>query len=172
MSPEEFEKVRQSIQEFLTRLLKAARFDLKFEIRAGGNAVGNGAASAGEPGSPEMMVDFSGPDTDLILQRGGELLEALEDVTVRFLRLPVEERGRIVFDSQDFKMLRVEELRLVALAAAEKVLNSGSPFSLNPMNSRDRRAIHLALKDNPAVRTESEGGGPYRKVVIFPAEQK
>ncbi len=168
MPPQEIAIKTEQLQEFLSQLLKLARFDLKFEIRAGGN----GAAGSGEGGWPEIVVDLSGPDMDLLLSRGGELLEALEDVSVRFLRLPTEERGRVAFDSQDFKMLHVEELRLVAQTAAEKVLQSGSPFSLNPMNSRDRRIVHLALKENPAVRTESEGGGPYRKVVIFPAEKK
>ena len=171
MPPLDFEKAKTQLQEFLSRLLKTARIDLRFEIRPGtpGSSAGN---ADGEDHAPELTVDFSGPDTDLLLAKGGELLEALEDVSLRFLRLPVEERGRISFDSRDFKMLRVEELKLVAVTAAEKVIKSGAPFALSHMNSRDRRVVHLALKDNPAVRTESEGGGPYRKVVIFPAAMK
>jgi spoIIIJ-associated protein len=163
----DFEKSKAQLQEFLSRLLKTARIDLRFEIRPG-----TGGNASGEEHAPELTVDFSGPDTDILLAKGGELLEALEDVSLRFLRLPSEERGRISFDSRDFKMLRVEELKLVAVTAAEKVVKSGAPFALSHMNSRDRRIVHLALKDNPAVRTESEGGGPYRKVVIFPAEKK
>lgn len=161
----EIEKVTPQIQEFLTRLLTSAGFHLKFQIRAS-------TETAAGSDAPEIVVEFSGEDTDLLLQHSGELLDAIEEVAVRVLRLPVTERGRIAFDCQDYKMLRVEELRLVAEAAAEKVLKSSAPFSLNPMNSRDRRIIHLALKDNTAVRTESQGGGPYRKVVIFPAEKK
>ena len=161
----DFEKTKTQLQDFLTRLLKTARIDLRFEIRPG---------AAGSAGSvePELTVDFSGPDTDILLAKGGELLEALEDLSGRFLRLPTEERGRISFDSRDFKMLRVEELKLMAQTAAEKVVKSGAPFAMAPMNSRDRRVIHLALQGNAAVRTESEGGGPYRKVVIFPAGMK
>jgi spoIIIJ-associated protein len=167
----DFEKSKTQLQEFLTRLLKAARIDLRFEIRpgAGGSSAGH---ESGEEHAPELTVDFSGADTDILLAKGGELLEALEDLSGRFLRLPSEERGRISFDSRDFKMLRVEELKLFAQTAAEKVVKSGAPFALSPMNSRDRRVVHLALKDTPAVRTESEGGGPYRKVVVFPAEKK
>jgi spoIIIJ-associated protein len=165
----DFEKSKAQLQEFLSRLLKTARIELRFEIRPG--ATGSSAGStSGE--QPELTVDFSGPDTDILLAKGGELLEALEDISGRFLRLPTEERGRITFDSRDFKMLRVEELKLVAVTAAEKVVKSGAPFALSPMNSRDRRVVHLALKDNPVVRTESEGGGSYRKVVIYPAAMK
>jgi spoIIIJ-associated protein len=167
----DFEKAKTQLQEFLSRLLKTARIDLRFEIRPGAARSPAGNANE-EERTPELTVDFSGPDTDILLAKGGELLEALEDLSGRFLRLPSEERGRISFDSRDFKMLRVEELKLVAETAAEKVVKSGAPFALSPMNSRDRRVVHLALKDNPAVRTESEGGGPYRKVVIFPAAMK
>lgn len=159
----ETEKLAQQVQEFLTRLLKAAHLDLKFQIRT---------SPAGSADTPEVTVDFSGEDSDILLQHGGELLEALEEVSVRFLRIPVEERGKVVFDCHDYKMLRVDELRLTAEAAAEKVIRSGAPFSLSPMNSRDRRVIHLALKDNPSVRTESQGVGSSRKVVILPAENK
>jgi spoIIIJ-associated protein len=50
------------------------------------------------------------------------------------------------------------------------VTDTGDPFTLNPMNPRERRIVHLALKDRPEVRTQSEGTGPERKVVIYPAK--
>jgi spoIIIJ-associated protein len=56
----------------------------------------------------------------------------------------------------------------MAQVAAERVIDTGQPFILNPMNARERRIIHLALKDRPQVQTQSEGMGPERKVVIFP----
>jgi spoIIIJ-associated protein len=175
MPPLDIEKTTAQLKEFLTQLLKLARIDLKFAIRPGpartASGVPNGGPDHAEADSPELLVDFSGPDTDLLLQRGGELLESLEELSVRLLRLPTEERDRISFDSQDFKSLRIDELKLTAETAAAKVVKGGAPFALSPMHSRDRRVIHLALKDNAAVRTESEGGGPYRKVVIFPAKQ-
>jgi spoIIIJ-associated protein len=66
--------------------------------------------------------------------------------------------------------MRREELRLMAQVAAERVIETGEPFTLNPMSSRERRIIHLALKGQPQVRTQSEGVGPERKVVIFLAK--
>ena len=161
----DFEKIAPRLEEFLARLLRAANLQLKFQIRPC-------APNPANPEAPEIAVGFTGPDTDILLGHGGEVLEALEEVSTRFLRLPTEERGRVAFDSNDFRALRIEELRLTAETAAERVAHTSTPFPLNPMNSRDRRVIHLALKGNPAVRTESEGGGPYRKVIIFPAEAK
>ena len=170
----DIEKVTTTIEEFLSPLLKAARLNLQFRIRPApeGDSKLPKSNSGSESQLPLVTVDFSGPDTDLLLARGGELLEALEELTVRVLRLPLDDRSSISFDSGDFKSLRVEELRLTAETAAEMVQSSGRPFRLNPMNSRERRIIHLSLKDNPAVRTESEGFGSRRNVVILPAEKK
>lgn len=57
----------------------------------------------------------------------------------------------------------------MAQVAAERVIESGDPFPLNPMGARERRIIHLALKDQSKVRTQSEGFGPDRRVVIVSA---
>jgi spoIIIJ-associated protein len=63
-----------------------------------------------------------------------------------------------------------EELRMTARVAAERVQTSKQPFRLNPMTSRERRIVHMALKDMPGVRTESIGVGEHRQVVIHPVE--
>jgi spoIIIJ-associated protein len=88
---------------------------------------------------------------------------------MEMLRLPPEEHSLLCFDANDYRMLRIEELRLSALTAADRVKRSGVPFRFNPMNSRERRIIHLALRDETAVRSESAGMGPQRQVVIYPA---
>jgi len=68
--------------------------------------------------------------------------------------------------------VRLEELKLAAKVAAERVQQSRQPFRLNPMSSRERRVVHLVLKEFPGVRTASEGQGDDRRVVIFPTDQK
>jgi spoIIIJ-associated protein len=85
------------------------------------------------------------------------------------LRVPSEDHSRIAFDANDYRLLRIEELRLSATTAADKVKRTGVPFRFNPMNSRERRVIHLALRNEPAVRSESLGAGPARQVVVYPA---
>ena len=80
-----------------------------------------------------------------------------------------EHLGKIALDCNDWRRLRTEELKLTAQVAAERVVESGDPFALSPMNPRERRIIHLALRDRPNLRTVSEGVGPERKVVILPA---
>jgi spoIIIJ-associated protein len=73
-----------------------------------------------------------------------------------------------MFDANDYRMLRIEELRLSAETAAEKVRRTGVPFKFNPMSSRERRVLHLALRNDSSVRTESEGLPPRRQVVVYP----
>jgi spoIIIJ-associated protein len=103
------------------------------------------------------------------LSNRAELLLALEHVVMEMLRMPSEDHSRISFDANDYRLLRIEELRLSAMTAAEKVKRTGQLFRFNPMNSRERRVIHLALRGETAVRSESLGSGPQRLVVVYPA---
>jgi spoIIIJ-associated protein len=150
------------IDQFLRPLLRHAGFKLDYEI-AEGESVNPDFEN------PEVVVRFAGGDVDLVLANKAELLLALEYVTMEALRMPSEDHSRISFDAQDYRALRIEELRLSAVAAAEKVKGTGVPFKFNPMNSRERRVIHLALRNESAVRSESTGHGGFRQVVIYPA---
>jgi spoIIIJ-associated protein len=69
-------------------------------------------------------------------------------------------------------VLRIEELRMQALAAAEHVKKRGAPYHFSPMNSRERRILHLALRNETTVRSESVGVGPIRQVVVVPFDLK
>jgi spoIIIJ-associated protein len=156
------ESVAPRIQAFLAPLLRHAGLRLEFSI-----ARGDDRHASFE--NPDVVVKFAGPDVDLLLENKAALLLALEYVTQEMLRLPPEDHTRVCFDAQDFRALRIEELRLSAAAAADKVRRTGIPFKFNPMTSRERRIIHLALNDEPGVRSESVGEGPHRQVVVYPA---
>ena len=121
---------------------------------------------------PEIVVDLSGPDSPLLLDRGGELLRALELLALEILRLPSGEHEKISFDCQNQRSLRLEELRMLATVAAEKVRQTGAPYQFAPMSSRERRMVHLALREQTDLRTESDGEGPRRSVVVYPADYK
>ncbi len=150
------------IEQFLKQLLSDAGLDLTFEI-------GPGHSPNPEIENPEIMVKFGGRDVDALLANRAELLLAFEQVTMEVLRMPNEDHSRISFDANDYRLLRIEELRLSASAAAEKVKHSGVPFRFSPMNSRERRVVHLALRGETTLRSESGGVGGYRHVVVYPA---
>jgi spoIIIJ-associated protein len=156
------ESIGPSIEEFLRPLLKKAGFRLKYEIADPNNP-------HPEFENPEVLVKFLGPDVELLLNNRAELLLALEHLSMEVLRMPPEDHSRLCFDANDYRALRIEELRLSAVTAAEKVKRTGVPFAFNPMTSRERRIIHLALRTETEVRSESSGMGVHRQVVIYPA---
>ena len=121
---------------------------------------------------PEILVQFSGPDSPLLLERGAELLRALELLALEMLRLPGNEHEKISFDCMNHRSLRLEELRMAASVAADKVRKTGAPYQFTPMSSRERRILHLALRDFEDLRTESEGEGLRRFVVVYPKDYK
>lgn len=121
---------------------------------------------------PEILVDFSGPDTPMLLDRGGELLRALELLALEMLRLPSGEHEKVSFDCQGHRAQRIQELRTAATVAAEKVRKTGTPYEFSPMSSRERRIVHLALRDEADLHTESQGEGMRRCLVVYPKDYK
>ena len=156
------ERYHAAIEELARKIVKLGGFRVEVAIRR--------VAPADEM-SPETIVDFSGPDAGLLLEAHGELLNAIEYVVLRAVRLEESLFPRISFDCEDYRRMRVEELKLMAQVAADRVRDTGMPFALGAMNARERRIIHLALNNRAEVRTESEGMGPERKVVIHPASK-
>jgi spoIIIJ-associated protein len=150
------------IEQFLRPVLEQAGFHMDFEMA-------DGQATDDDFETPDVVVKFSGPDVEYLLANRAELLLALEHVTMEALRMPSEDHSRISFDANDYRLLRIEELRMSAAAAAEKVKRTGQPFRFNPMNSRERRVIHLALRNETELRSESSGSGGFRQVVVYPA---
>ena len=120
----------------------------------------------------EVQFIFSGPDESLLLARNAELLQAIEYLLVRCLHLPPQFHEQVRLDCAGYRAQRVEELKMTARVAAERVRASHQPFALGAMSSRERRIVHLALADDATVRTSSEGAGDRRHVVILPAEMK
>ncbi len=157
------EAVGPKIEGFLKTICVSAGFHLKFDVS-------DGDVPHPEIENPEVIVRFSGADTDLLLENKAELLLALEQLTMEALRMPSEDHSLLCFDARDYRLLRMEELRLSALTAAERVKQSRLPFKFGPMTSRERRIIHLALRNETYVRSESSGIGPQRQVVIYPAD--
>src|SRR5215471_19181221 len=150
---------------FLGGVVKHAGFKLKYRIM-----VNPPVADDRDWERPEILVEFAGPDSSLLLERGGELLRSLELLAIEMLRLPGNEHEKISFDCMGHRKARLEELRLSARVAADKVRQSGSPYTFAPMSSRERRILHLALRDEQDLRTESAGEGLRRSVVLYPKD--
>ena len=150
----------EALRHFLEEAIRASGFELKVSVRA---------VAPGEEGDAEVLADLDGRDKEILLERNAEVLKAIEHLAFKALRLEPAWHEKIHIDCGGYRALRFEELRMTARVAAERVQTSRQPFRLNPMSSRERRIVHLALKDMPGVRTESVGMGDERQVVIHPA---
>jgi spoIIIJ-associated protein len=160
----DLQEAAQKIAGFLANLNKLGGFRLKYRITAG-----DGARDPEGLEAREMYVELGGPDATLLTQHNGELLRALETIAAQMLRLDQREHDLVSFDAGNFKALRAQELRMSAETAAEKVRKSGVPYAFPPMNSRERRLLHMAFRDMEGVETASSGEGPDRFLAVFPA---
>ena len=115
-----------------------------------------------------IKVELHGEDIGLVLADSACVLYAVNHLLNQaFYRRSLEAR-RFVVDCDDYRATRERELQLLAGKAAERARRSGSPFSLQAMPAGERRVVHLALAEEQGVRTESEGAGLHRYVVILP----
>lgn len=171
-------QVESKIADFIHVLTAHGGLRIKSKILAcngqvqptsGGAAGSNPSTPAKAPlaPTPEISVELSGPDTPLLLARNGELLHAIEHIAAKILRFEHEEHDRISFDAENFKLLRHRELEMMAEAAVERVRASGRSYAFPAMSSRERRLIHLFVKDS-GLPTASQNDGPRRFVVLYP----
>ena len=155
-----------ALREFLENIVRTSKMELQVSVRA------IAVDSASTEGVAEVLADLDGRDKEILLERGADVLKAFEHLAFKALRLEPAFHEKIHIDCAGYRALRFEELRMTARVAAERVQTSKQPFKLNPMSSRERRIVHLALKDIAGVRTESHGIGEERQVVILPADEK
>ncbi len=115
-----------------------------------------------------IILDAHGSESALVIGKKGATLDALQYLVNRSVWKKPGEGSLIVVDAEGYRGRREDSLTDMARRLADKVARSGQPAPVEPMNSHDRRVVHMALADHPDVMTESEGEGMARRVVIFP----
>lgn len=156
----------KKIESLLKNVIASGGFKLKYRITV------NPPAVSDELTAPEILVELAGPDSSLVLERGGELLRSLETIAHESLHVHPEEHDKVAFDCRGYRAARQHELKLAAEVAAERVTRTGAPYAFAPMTSRERRLIHLAFRDHESLTTQSEGEGGHRYVVLYPKNYK
>ena len=162
MPIDNLQQAAQQIANLLNSIVRLGGLRLKFRI--------SGAAPNAdhEEDQTVLNVELAGTDAPLLTQRGGELLRALEHLAAQILKLDAREHNLISFDALNFKALRKQEIVLSAQTAAERVHETGQPYSFSPTNSRERRMLHMAFRDMEDVETLSHGEGAERYLVVYP----
>lgn len=112
------------------------------------------------------LLEIEGGDAALLLSEGGELLEAFQHLVNQAFGRVLPKGERIVCDVENFRATREAELRAMARHAADRVRASGVAFTFGPMNSNERRVIHLSLASEEDLLTESIGEGNARRLKV------
>ena len=154
---------KPSLTSFLEALRTSGGLRFEYSIRTR-----EADTSTAQP--PLTEVILSGADVPLLLERNGELLHAIESLAAAMLRLEPEQAEQLSFDADGFKAARLAAITRLAEQGIASVVSTGKPFLFAPMNSRERRLLHLALVPS-GLATASSGLGPRRFVVLYPAGQ-
>lgn len=155
ISPEEAERQVEATRTFIRGLLDVMELD-DVDVEVTATPYGASAQILGE-------------DLAILIGRHGAALAAIQDVTRAAVQQATGVRAGITVDIEGYFERRIEILERIAQNAAEKVLQTGKPFQLEPMTSRERKIVHDALTAISGVETTSEGDEPYRCVVVLPA---
>ena len=144
-------------KEILENLMRLMDFDVAVEIRAGDTSRLN---VIGEGDEKEALGALIG--------RKGERLSALQHLVNLMLSRRMGDWTRVLVDVEDYRGRRERQLVEIARRAAERVGETGKMLQLEPMSALERRWIHIALRDDPDVATQSIGEEPNRRVIVLP----
>ena len=143
-------------QTVLTEMIALMGLDATVEITRGGDTA---------------RLNVKGEDLGALIGRRGEKLASLQHIVNLIVGRREGQHHRIAIDVENYRGRREEQLRDVADRAAKRVLQSGKIIQLEAMPAIERRVVHMALLENPKVRTQSVGVEPNRRIVVLPASQ-
>ncbi len=123
--------------------------------------------SNGDPESVELEI--KGDGSGILIGRHGQTLDALEYLVNRIVARRIRDAAPVVLETESYRARRRQQLHRMALSMGERAKRDHRPVVLDPMPPRDRRVIHLALKDDPMLTTRSSGDGFLRSIEIVPA---
>ncbi|MCA9669944.1 MAG: KH domain-containing protein [Myxococcales bacterium] len=117
----------------------------------------------------QLWVELDGEDIDRLIGKKGQTLDALQLVLAKIVGRQIDDAPPLTLDVGGYRRRRAASLEELAFRLKDKVLESGKAVALNPMSARDRRIIHMTLRDVEGVATRSEGEGLDRRLLIVPA---
>jgi spoIIIJ-associated protein len=117
---------------------------------------------------PPLLVEIHGDDLSILIGRHGETLAALQYIARLIVGKELQHQVPMILDVEGYRARRERQLRQLAQRMAEQAVERGQTMMLEPMPANERRIIHIELRDNSQVSTESVGEGEQRKVTIIP----
>lgn len=148
---EEQNKTAEEAKKFLTSVFKGMHLDVTMECLMN---------------EERILLNLHGEGLGILIGKHGQTLDALQYLTNLAAGKAFHHHYFVLLDVENYRERRKDTLEALAKRLAGKVKRTGEPVKLEPMAAGERRIIHLALQDDGAVTTESEGEAPHRYVVI------
>ena len=152
-SDEEVAQIKDLSQDFLSKVFSAMEMPVEMQVEYDNK-------------DANLNVDFTGEEMGILIGKRGQTLDSLQYLTSLVVNKGREGYIRVKLDTENYRNRRKDTLEGLARNIAYKVKKTRRPVSLEPMNPYERRIIHSSLQGNKFVETYSEGGEPYRYVVI------
>lgn len=167
------------LDELLSRQIPEGIFSGKTPVEIGSividkiaELITEGATVTSEVKHGVINYEIHGGNSAVLIGKRGQTLEAIQYLVDKIVKKQSEQKLRIQVDIEGYLEERKENLVNLAIRMSEKVKKTGKPSTIGQMSSQDRRIVHLALKEDRDVRTQSMGEGYYRRLVIFPRKNK
>ncbi len=122
--------------------------------------------------SRSVQFNIEGGNAGILIGKRGQTLEAMQYLVEKVINKHNDKRVRVQIDVEGYLATRKNTLENLAARLSKKVRRTGRPVRVGQMNAHDRRIVHLALKNDKDVRTQSLGEGFYRKLMIFPKKKR
>jgi spoIIIJ-associated protein len=157
---EQSDRILQIAQETVQELIEKMKIKARLTVRYG------------EPEDPKdrvpLLVDIRGDDLSILIGPKAETLNALQYIVALIIGKEIGHSVPLVVDVEGYRARRSQQIRQLARRMAEQAVRTGRRQVLEPMPAGERRLVHIELRENPEVTTESIGEEPRRKVTIIP----
>ena len=122
--------------------------------------------------SPEgLLYKIESSEAAVLIGKRGQTLEAMQYLVEKIINKNSNKRIRVLVDVEGYLEKRQESLLGLSSRMAEKAVRTNKPVTIGQMSAYERRVVHLALKDDSRIRTQSKGDGFLRKLIIFPVRK-
>jgi spoIIIJ-associated protein len=119
-----------------------------------------------------LYLEIKGDQEGILIGKYGRTLESLQMLINRMVNKQLKNSMRVVIDIDDYRKRRSDSMSKMAQRLGEKAKGTGHSLTIGPFNAYDRRIIHLTIKEDPSLKTESLGEGDLKKIKIIPMKEE
>jgi spoIIIJ-associated protein len=120
----------------------------------------------------EIYLEVRGDKEGILIGKHGRTLDSLQFLINRMVNKRLKEPIRVILDINDYRKKRADNLKKMALQLGERAKTRGHGLTIGPFNAHDRRIIHIILKEDPLLKTESLGEGEMKRIQIIPTQKE